>query len=483
MSKEKKNPTGQGKPPVSNVFHHENLLEEQQAHLSFFANIFHQDPHDRSPKGRYRYIYPVVLGYCVLMAALALVLDGPKVWVGLKTICLSPDVLITDYVALAGLGAALMNSALVTLAALAVLWLTKAPLGGSTCSTLGLVAGFALFGKDILNIWPIVIGALLYARFRREPLWKYASTGLMATTLAPIVSALWFSEGLGWIGWVAGTLVGLFIGFLVPLLAAYTFLIQRGMNLYNVGFACGLTAMMVVPVMVAADVAPQTVLIWATGYNGFFSALIGALCLLALAAGIILSGGVKKAFQGYLGLLDRSGVPSDFLTACGAGPVLINMALTGLVTMGYVLLIGGDLNGPTVGAILTVVGFAANGKHLGNILPIMAGAALGGLVLPGFELTTPAIQFSALFCTTLAPFAGTFGVPAGVLAGFLHICLVQRTGWAVCGLNLYNNGFTGGVVSIVLYPLVVFLRLHHPAGKQEEDAEELSHLPHHHWLR
>lgn len=477
MSKRKKTPP-QG-PSVSNVFHHENLLEEQQAHAHFFSALFHS-----TPQGSYRSIYPVTLGYCVLMAALALILDGPgTVFGGLKTICLTSDILITDYVALAGLGAALMNSALVTLAALAVLWLTRAPLGGSTISTLGLVAGFSLFGKDILNVWPIITGALLYARFRREPLWKYAPTGLMATTLAPIVSALWFTEGLGWAGWVAGTLVGLLIGFMVPLLAAYTFLIQRGMNLYNVGFACGLTAMMVVPVMAAAKVAPQTVLIWATGYNGFFTALLGVLCAAALVAGVAASGGLKAAFRGYLGLLNRTGVPSDFLSACGAGAVLINMGLTGAIATGYILLIGGDLNGPTVGAVLTLMGFAANGKHPGNFLPVMGGAALGGLLLPGFSLTTPAIQFSALFCTTLAPFAGTFGIRAGLLAGFLHICLVQRTGWAVCGLNLYNNGFTAGLVSIVLYPLVVFLRLHHPAGGQEEDAEALSRLPRHHWLR
>lgn len=476
-SSDKKTPPKSGQS--ANIFHHDHMLEEHREHFHFFTALFHHAPHDFSPDGRYRHIYTVALVYCAAMTVLAFFLDGTAALEGLKTICFTPDTLITDYVALAGLGGALLNSALVTLASVILLRVTRAPVGGSTCSTLGLMAGFSLFGKDIFNIWPIVCGALLYARFRKEPSWKYLSTGLMATTLSPIVSALWFNEALGPWGLVLGTLVGVLIGFIVPLLAAYTFLVLRGMNLYNVGFACGITAMMIVPVMASAGVAPSTVLIWATGYNTFFGVLLIGMSLAALAAGVILCGGLKKAVKAYGVVLDRSGRPSDFLTSCGAGAVLLNMGLTGLVSTGYILLIGGDLNGPTVGAIFTVAGFAANGKHLGNILPLMGGAALAGLVLPGFSLTTPAIQFSVLFCTTLAPLCGTFGILAGILAGFLHICLVQRTGAPVCGLNLYNNGFTGGVVSIVLYPLMVFLRLHHPAGAQEEDTEELSHLPHH----
>ena len=57
---------------------------------------------------------------------------------------------------------------------------------------------------------------------------------------------------------------------------------------------------------------------------------------------------------------------------------------------------------------------------------------------------------AALFGATLAPVAGCFGWPAGVLAGFLHGSVVLRTGGFVGGVNLYNNGFSGGLVSIFL---------------------------------
>ena len=57
----------------------------------------------------------------------------------------------------------------------------------------------------------------------------------------------------------------------------------------------------------------------------------------------------------------------------GPGLVYINMALLGIVFTTYILIVGGELNGPTIGGIFTVVGFCASGKHLKNVLPILLG--------------------------------------------------------------------------------------------------------------
>ena len=53
------------------------------------------------------------------------------------------------------------------------------------------------------------------------------------------------------------------------------------------------------------------------------------------------------------------------------------MSLTGTIGLAYVLMVGGDLNGPVIGAIFTIVGFAAYGKHPRNIVPIMIGCVFG----------------------------------------------------------------------------------------------------------
>lgn len=57
---------------------------------------------------------------------------------------------------------------------------------------------------------------------------------------------------------------------------------------------------------------------------------------------------------------------------------------------------------------------------------------------------------AALFVTTIAPLAGSYGFLTGVLAGFVHLSLVHFTGSLHGGLNLYNNGFTGGLVATVI---------------------------------
>ncbi len=421
-------------------------------------------------KLRYEKIYPAALCYCAVLIILAFVLDTPaNIWQGLQKIVLLGDTLITDYVALAGIGAAFVNSALVLFISLLILRLVEDPLNGNTLVVLGLMGGFSLFGKNIFNIWPFIIGAFLYARFRHEPFGRFSSVALMTSTLGPVVSFICFTDTTP-LSILVGILVGVFIGFILPSLSAYTYKIQNGMNLYNMGFACGLVAMIVVPVMISLGHDPQTARHWATGYNTLFGSMMLVLCLVFILSGLFLC---KRppwaAWAGYRYLLRSTGrSPSDFLRTYGAAPVLINMGINGLIATGYILLIGGDLNGPTLGGILTIMGFSAYGKHARNIIPIMLGVALGGLVME-WELNGYSSQLAGLFGTTLAPIAGYFGWPFGILAGFLHSCVVLHTGGPVAGVNLYNNGYSGGLIATVLYPTLTAIVRHRRPVLQDED--------------
>ena len=105
----------------------------------------------------------------------------------------------------------------------------------------------------------------------------------------------------------------------------------------------------------------------------------------------------------------------------------------------------------------------------------MAGVVLGGVVMH-WSLSDPAVQLACLFCTTLAPVSGYFGWPYGVLSGFLHSSVVLYTGSPVAGMNLYNNGFSGGLIAIVLYPTIIAIARRRKAVLQEEDYfEQLEH--------
>jgi hypothetical protein len=59
-----------------------------------------------------------------------------------------------------------------------------------------------------------------------------------------------------------------------------------------------------------------------------------------------------------------------------------------------------------------------------------------------------------LFSTTIAPIAGTYGPLIGILSGVLHMMIVTNIGVVHGGINLYNNGFSGGLVAAFLVPIV-----------------------------
>ncbi|MCI9242145.1 MAG: DUF1576 domain-containing protein [Lawsonibacter sp.] len=416
-------------------------------------------------------MFPYLWAYAGLLALAGALfaIDGREdVLRGLCTIITTEDALITDYVLVAGPGAALVNSAIVTAISICLLYAAGDTLNGMTLVEMGLMSGFSLFGKNFVNIWPILAGTWLYTKACRQRLAGNIGIGLMSTALAPIVSYIALDNG--WGGPVQGVLVGVVIGFIMPPLATYTYRIQNGMNLYNVGFACGLAALICVPLMASLGADPTTHYRWAKGYDLPFGVMLGALCVLLILGGLFFSRKpVWAAWAGYRRLLQTSGrAPSDYLRMFGPAPVVINTGVNGLIGMAYILLTGGDLNGPTVGGIFTIMGFSAFGKHAFNILPVMGGVALGSLVMD-WTLNDSAVQLACLFCTTLAPIAGYFGWPYGVLAGFLHSSVVLYTGSPVAGMNLYNNGFSGGLIAIVLYPTIMAIARHRKPALQDVD--------------
>ena len=422
---------------------------------------------------RYDKIFPGTICFSLGLMLLGVLMDdASQIPAGLFRIVTMQDLLITDYVYIAGPGAALVNAGLVTIISICIIRFSGDPYNGFTIVEMGLMAGFSLFGKNVLNIWPIILGTWLYARYQREPFSKYASVALLATSLAPLVS--YMALGSIHASIPLGILTGIIIGFILPSLSAYTYKIQNGMNLYNMGFACGLFAMMVVPILTAFGDKPDSVLYWAEGYNKTFIVILGIMCVSAILLGLFATSVPPWAvWAGYRRLLSTTGrAPSDYLRMFGAGPVMLNIGFNGILGILYVLIIGGDLNGPTVGGIFTIMGFSAFGKHPFNITPVMIGVALGAY---GMHYTPdyPALQLAGLFGTTLAPIAGHFGWPFGILAGFIHSALVLQTGSPVAGLNLYNNGFSGGLIAIVLYPTITAIWKHRRPTLRDEDYYDL----------
>lgn len=372
---------------------------------------------------------------------------------GLIDIVLANDILITDYVGLVGIAPAFTNAALVTLFTAELLRFNGIPLKGKAIYTMSLMSGFAFFGKNIFNMWPILFGTYVYTKVRGLKFGTALIVGLLSTAIGPIVSTTFFYTGELNFNWAAiGLGCGFVIGFVMPILAEHTSVLLHGMSLYNLGFSVGLLGLVIVSVLKSYGVKFITETVWATEYNFSLGLMVYIMSGVLIVLGLFVD--KKNAFKNFLNILKRPGLPKDdFCELDGYGAVLINMGVNGMVATTYILLIGGDINGATIGGIFTVMGFGAQGKHVKNIVPIMIGVALGGLTKT-WSISAPASQFAALFGTTLAPISGTYGMVAGVVAGFIHSSVVLNAGLGYSGANLYNNGYAGGIVSIVMYAVL-----------------------------
>lgn len=386
------------------------------------------------------------------------VLCGPpgELLPGVWRIITERAVLITDSMMVGGTGPAFFNAGLVTLISLVILRLCRATISGITIAAVFLMAGFSLFGKDVWNIMPILLGGWLYSRYKHDPFSRYVYISLFGTALAPVVTELAVIGG-DWVllRFLIPVGVGILVGFVLPAISVFTVRIHQGYNLYNVGFAAGLVGMVLASIFKSFGYVFGTRLEWSTGKNLQLSVFLFILFGAMFLAGFFYNG---RSFRNLIRITRHSGrAVADFVYHDGYPVVLMNMGLIGALAALYVLAAGGELNGPTVGGILTVCGFGGFGKHLRNIVPVMLGVVISSFLMV-WSLNDPAVLLAALFATGLAPIAGQFGWKWGIVAGAIHASVVLNVSFLHGGLNLYNNGFSAGLVCIVLVPLIESLQ-------------------------
>ena len=389
------------------------------------------------------YLFFIVFAFC---------LDSPsEIFHGLKSIILSSDILITDYMELGGIGAALVNAAMTSLLSLFLLIIIGIKPNGSTIMSLWLMTGFSFLGKNIFNIWPIIFGVYLFSRYQKEQFLNYTLVALLGTSLSPIVSQISFNNNEYTLFSITlGILVGIVVGFVLPPIASYSIKAHNGYNLYNIGFASGLLATLLMSIMRGFGINLDSRLIWHSGSNNILFILLIICCIYLIAIGIIYGKNNKDTLTNINRQTGR--LISDFYILFGETSY-INMGILGVLATCFVVLIGGDLNGATICGIFTIIGFGCFGKNIKNTIPIVMGATIAAIFNIN-DITSPSLLLSILFSTTLAPICGKFGWKYGVLAGIIHVNIVTNIGYLHGGLNLYNNGLAGGFVAMILIPLI-----------------------------
>ena len=398
--------------------------------------------------------YYYLFGLSFMLMLLAFVIESPQSLVsGMMTILVSPSQLFTDYMEIASVGSTLLNVAIMLGISIYSYKKLEIPLNGTVIGSLGMLAGFSFFGKNLFNSIPFMIGVWIYTKVTKQNYRNYVIVGLFGSALGPLISFLAFSGVLpqGWSVLIAYAL-GVFIGFILPQLSTQFLGFHQGFSLYNVGFTAGIIGMVVLGFMNAFGIEVETRTLTSTQSPLILYQLLIGLCVILIVTSFYLHVKKKEKYHFKL-LLKLSGrLPSDFVEMTNLATVTLNMSIIGFILLGYVLMNGGQLNGPIVGSIIGVMSFGAFGNQVKNTVPVLVGIMIGSY-LTGVEPTSTSALIAAIFGTTLAPVSGYYGPLAGMIAGFVHITLVSHVVVMHGGLNLYNNGFAGGFVAAVLVPI------------------------------
>ena len=374
---------------------------------------------------------------------------------GLWAIIIAPDILTTDYIAIGGIGATFVNVGLAGLITIAALAVTKHESIGLTIGALGLVTGFAFFGKNPVNMMPIILGGYLYSRYTKIPFKNCILPAILGTCLAPAVTQLAFVPYIPTVwGIILGVIIGLFIGFIMNPIAAAMHKAHGGYNLYNVGFAAGLLGLCFFALFRNMGIDYPILYIWSSGYDLPLALFLLILSLYFILCGMLGSGEKLSPME----IINMDAEDHDYYKKY-AEKSYIAMGILGIACLAFMFIVNGEYSGPVIGAILSVVGFGAFGKGLSSAVPVVAGAMLAAFtnaIITGTPANYRAFLVAAFFSTCLSPLTRRFGVKWGMAAGFLHLSLANHVGIFHGGLNLYNNGFAGGLTAMVLLPIIEF---------------------------
>lgn len=315
--------------------------------------------------------------------------------------------------------------------------------------SLWLIVGFSMIGKNFINIWPTILGVYLYSKIQNEPFSNYILIATLSTALAPLSTEIFKVLNFNiYVTFLISTLLSILLGIFLPPLSKFTLKIHQGYNLYNVGFANGLITILLISILKYFGIEFKTNFLWSTQYKNQLIILLTILFTILILLGIN-----KENLRKFYKILKHSGRTMTDYYLIYKNTAFFNMGILGMLCLGYILIIDGDLNGAVIALLLCVVAFGSLGKHVLNIVPIIIGVIIG-VSFKKTPLNTPIILLTTLGSTTLAPIAGQFGFIAGIISGFIHLTLMINIGHLSGGINLYNNGFIGGIVAITLLPII-----------------------------
>ena len=397
--------------------------------------------------------------------------DRKDIFTGLWKILSQPSKISANYFAMGGYAATFFNMGLVCLLSLLLFVVFRGtPNNASTLAVL-LTTGFGSWGINVLNIWPTILGVVIYGLVKKEKMGGLVNAMLFSTGIAPLITELLLryphAEVIGFNlpGLGIAMLVGFIIGFFLPAGLAHSPKVHKGFDLYSAALPIGMTAfflnatlyktMGVTLPKALSDLAPETMKVASQMTANIFCGTVFGLCI--IFAFIL---GCKP--KDYWWLLTDPATVTNFSSTYGNATFLMNVGVFGLFILGYYNLIGATFNGITFGLIFCMVATCNSGSHPGNVWPIMLGYFVASVVfgwlskLVGGNFTlainAQAICVGLCYANGLSPIADKYGWHYGFIAAIMHYLLVTSVPTLHGGYCLYNGGFTAALICLLLVP-------------------------------
>ena len=387
---------------------------------------------------------------------------------GLVTILTSPCKVSTNYFSVGGYAGTFLNMGLLGLVMLALYHISGGVVNNVSTLAFLLTLGFGSWGINILNMWFPILGVIVGNLIKKDKPLSNVNAMLFSTGLAPLLSDLLLrypnSEIVGFnvLGFVLAVVVGIIAGLAISSGLGHSPNVHKGFNLYSAALPVGVTTFFlngmlykVLGIELPGASGDMAVASWANT-NIFCIVLFASCVILALALGC--------TFKDYWNLLKNRGQVNNVSGTLGNATFLMNVGFFGLFILGYYNLVGGSFNGVTFGLIFCMLCTCNSGSRPSNVWPIMLGyvvastvtGVLSGLLGGNFTLAVnaQAILVGLCYANGLSPVCDKYGWQYGFLAAMIHYTLVTLVPNIHGGFCLYNGGFTGIFVCILLIPVL-----------------------------
>ena len=421
-------------------------------------------------EGNFLKLFFAFVTLCFLVAAFCMP-DRSTMFTGLWNILSQPSKISANYFAMGGFAATFLNMGLVGFLCLALFLVFRGT--PNNVSTLGflLTVGFGSWGINIINIWPTVLGVVVYGLVKKEKQGTLVNAMLFSTGIAPLITELMIryltpdAVGFSWQGILLSLFVGLVIGFFLPAGLAHSPKVHKGFDLYSAALPIGMTAFFLNAILyktmgrdlpkALSDLDAASMQVSSTEIANIFC--ITVFGLMIVAAFLL---GCKP--KDYWNLLKDPELVTNFSSTYGNAVFLMNAGVFGLFILGYYNLIGANFNGITFGIIFCMVATCNSGSHPGNVWPIMLGYYVASLVFGwispliggtfALKINAQAIMVGLCYANGLSPIADKYGWRYGFVAAIMHYLLVTSVPTLHGGYCLYNGGFTAALICLILVP-------------------------------